>query len=179
MGMVAAVETQKTPEQDFEEIYKAHYRRVLNLCRYLLNSPEKAEDAAHEVFLRAHARLDTYNPALPLSSWLLKIASNYCIDVLRRGTTERRIFAENPGEHFDPPSRNVSPLSEVLAAERAQDVRAAVDSLGDKYRVPASITRRLCEPRNNCANGSEGRRRGDLSNGVYIVRLCRRRVAGG
>jgi len=133
--MVVAVETQKSPAYRFEDIYNAHYRRVLNLCRYLLNSPERAEDAAHEVFLRAHNRMDSYNSALPLSSWLLKIASNYCIDVLRRGATERRIF-DGGSETFDPPSASVSPLGEVLAAERGQDVRAAVESLSEKYRVP-------------------------------------------
>lgn len=133
--VVAAVETQRAPDYRFEDIYNAHYRRVLNLCRYLLNSADRAEDAAHEVFIRANARIETYNPALPLSSWLLKIASNHCIDLLRRGTTERRIF-DGESDSFDPPSSAVSPLAEVLAAERGRDVRAAVESLSEKYRVP-------------------------------------------
>ncbi len=90
--MVEAVAAQKPVGLDFELIYNTHYRRVLNLCRYLLNSPDKAEDAAHEVFLRAQAKQDSYNPAFPLSTWLLKIASNYCIDLLRRKTAEHRIF---------------------------------------------------------------------------------------
>ena len=134
--MVAAVETQRAPEHKFEDIYNAYYRRVLNLCRYLLNSPDRAEDAAHEVFLRANARMDSYNPALPLSSWLLKIASNYCIDLLRRGVTERRIFEGEPVDSFDPPSVGRSPLGEVLAAEKGRDVRAAIGALSEKYRVP-------------------------------------------
>ena len=133
---MVAVETLKPSEQDFEDIYNTHYRRVFSLCRYLLNSTERAEDAAHEVFLRVHAKLDTYNPALPLSTWLLKIASNYCIDVLRRRGTEQRIFNLDPGESFDPPSARVSPLAEVLAAERGKDVRAALGALSEKYRVP-------------------------------------------
>jgi DNA-directed RNA polymerase specialized sigma24 family protein len=68
--MIEAVEAQKPKEQEFEDIYKTHYRRVLALCRYLLNAPDKAEDAAHEVFLRAHLKLDSYNPAYPLSTGL-------------------------------------------------------------------------------------------------------------
>jgi RNA polymerase sigma-70 factor (ECF subfamily) len=131
-----ALEASKTTEKEFEDIYKTHYRRVFNLCRYLLNSTDKAEDAAHEVFLRAHAKMDSYNPALPLSTWLLKIASNHCIDMLRRRGTEQRIFNLDPGESFDPPSGGVSPLAEVLAAERGKDVRAALAALSEKYRVP-------------------------------------------
>lgn len=133
---MVAVDTLKPSAQDFEDIYKTQYRRVFSLCRYLLNSTERAEDAAHEVFLRVHAKLDSYNPALPLSTWLLKIASNYCIDVLRRRGTEQRIFNLDPGDSFDPPSTGVSPLAEVLAAERGKDVRAALSALSEKYRVP-------------------------------------------
>jgi RNA polymerase sigma-70 factor (ECF subfamily) len=138
--MLAAVEAQKPPLQDFETIYKTHYRRVFNLCRYLLNSFDRAEDAAHEVFLRAHSRMDTYNPQLPLSTWLLKIASNLCIDSLRRKTTEQRIFGVDVGEGIDPPSKASSPLGEVLAAERGEDVRKAVRSLPEKYRVPLVLS---------------------------------------
>jgi RNA polymerase sigma-70 factor, ECF subfamily len=134
--MVEAVEAQKLTGQDFEEIYKTHYRRVLGLCRYLLNSPDKAEDAAHDVFLRAHTRMDSYNPAFPLSTWLLKIASNYCIDLLRRRTAEQRIFDLDPSEGFEAPSAAASPLGEVLTAERGRDVRNALGTLGEKYRVP-------------------------------------------
>jgi RNA polymerase sigma-70 factor (ECF subfamily) len=134
--MVEAVETRKPAELDFETIYNTHYRRVLSLCRYLLNSPDKAEDAAHEAFLRAHARLDSYNPAYPLSTWLLKIASNYCIDLLRRRSAEKRIFDVDAGQGYEPPSHASSPLGEVLAAERGRDVRRALGSLTEKYRVP-------------------------------------------
>src|SRR5262245_28187231 len=134
--MVEAVEAQKLTGQDFEEIYRAHYRRVLGLCRYLLNSTDKAEDAAHDVFLRAHIRMDSYNPAFPLSTWLLKIASNYCIDLLRRRTSEQRIFDLDPSEGFEAPSAAASPLGEVLSAERGRDVRNALGTLGEKYRVP-------------------------------------------
>ena len=134
--MLAALDAQMTTGLGFEDIYKTHYRRVFNLCRYLLNSFDRAEDAAHEVFLRAHARMGSYNPALPLSSWLLKIASNYCIDLLRRKATERRIFDGDSDRELNAPAAGISPLGEVLAAERGEDVRRALSAIPDKYRVP-------------------------------------------
>src|ERR1700704_4373588 len=112
-------------EQDFTTIYEAQHPRVLRLCRYLLNSPEAAEDAAHEVFLRAQTRFSTYDPSLPLSSWLSGIATNYCIDVLRRRGTEKRIFDPESSEILNSPSRGPGALTEILAAERGTDVRAA------------------------------------------------------
>src|SRR5678816_3841007 len=134
--MLATVDAQKPSGQDFEEIYRTHYKRVLNLCRYLLNSPDKAEDAAHEAFMRAHAAIDSYNPAWPLSSWLLKITSNYCVDLLRRRTRERRILGGETAEALEVPSNICGPLSEVLVAEQGQRVRVALSSLPEKYRVP-------------------------------------------
>src|SRR5215467_13980071 len=90
--MQAPVEPHTPSEHDFTELYKTHYRRVFGLCRYLLNSFDAAEDAVHEVFLKAQCKLSTYDPSLPFSAWLCGIASNHCIDLLRRRGTERRIF---------------------------------------------------------------------------------------
>ena len=133
--MHTPVEFKPPFDQHFADIYKTHYRRVFSLCRYLLNSFDGAEDATHEVFLRAQRKLATYDPSLPFSSWLLGIASNHCIDLLRRRTTEKRIFDEG-GETAEPPSRGLTPLGELMAAERGQDVRHALSQLPDKYRVP-------------------------------------------
>jgi RNA polymerase sigma-70 factor (ECF subfamily) len=122
--------------QDFAEIYKTHYRRVFGLCRYLLNSFEAAEDATHEVFLRAQRKLATYDPSLPLSSWLSGIASNHCIDLLRRRTTEKRIFDVETADAMEPPSGGRTPLGELIASERGHVVRNALSQLPEKYRVP-------------------------------------------
>ena len=135
-ALVGSSATMENSEQNFTAIYESQHGRVLRLCRYLLNSADAAEDAAHEVFLRAQSRISTYDPSLPLSSWLSGIATNYCIDVLRRRGTERRLFDLASSESLDSPSHGPGPLSEMLTAERGSDVRAALAELGDKYRVP-------------------------------------------
>jgi RNA polymerase sigma-70 factor (ECF subfamily) len=122
--------------ESFTDIYKTHYRRVFSLCRYLLNSLDAAEDAAHEVFLRAQRKLATYDPALPFSSWLLSIASNHCVDVLRRRSTEKRIFDLDSGDSAEPKSGRLTPLGELIASERGHEVRNALSQLPEKYRVP-------------------------------------------
>jgi RNA polymerase sigma-70 factor (ECF subfamily) len=127
----------KTPfDQDFAEIYRSHYRRVFSLCRYLLNSFDAAEDATHEVFLRAQRKLATYDPSLPFSSWLCGIATNHCIDILRRRNTERRIFELDGSDGTEAESSIPTPLGEMMAAERGHDVRNALSQLPEKYRVP-------------------------------------------
>lgn len=135
--MLTPVEPKTPFDQDFADIYRMHYRRVFSLCRYLLNSFDGAEDATHEVFLRAQRRLVTYDQSLPFSSWLSGIATNHCIDLLRRRGTEKRIFEMDGSDAVDvAASGNLTPLGELMAAERGHDVRNALSQLPEKYRVP-------------------------------------------
>jgi RNA polymerase sigma-70 factor (ECF subfamily) len=138
--MYAIAETLMPADRDFETIYREHHRRVYNLCAYLLNSREAAEDAAHEVFLRARRRMETYDPALPFANWILKVASNHCVDVLRRRGTEKRLFGIDAADSLDPSSDLPSPLSEILASEQSEAVRRALGSLPDKFRIPLVLS---------------------------------------
>ena len=123
-------------EIEFADIYEEHYRRVLVLCRYLLQSTTGAEDAAQEVFLRAQRKLASYDASRPMSSWLLGIATNYCVDVLRRRNLEKRLFHPEATDSLDPGSPAPGPLGQLLSNERGRDVRRALEALPAKYRVP-------------------------------------------
>jgi len=134
--MYAVLDAPTPQTQDFGEIYKAHHRRVFSLCRYLLNSADAAEDAVAEVFLRAQLKFSTYDPAMPFSSWLLGIASNHCIDLLRRRGVETRLFETETAEALEPSSRGPGPLTELLAAEQGDRIRAALSELQERFRLP-------------------------------------------
>src|ERR1051326_1852010 len=68
------------------EIYRLHAPRVLALASYLLPTREAAEDAVADIFLRLPGALASYDRSLSLERWLLRGASNWCIDWLRRPT---------------------------------------------------------------------------------------------
>ncbi|MBC7262887.1 MAG: sigma-70 family RNA polymerase sigma factor [Chloroflexi bacterium] len=68
----------------FAQLIEAYKNPVYNLCYRMLGTPMEAEDAAQETFLRVYSRLHSYDPKRKLSSWVLSIASHYCIDRLRR-----------------------------------------------------------------------------------------------
>lgn len=123
----------------FANLYHAFRRRVVGLCRNLLGSPEEAEDAAQEVFLRAQRAMSSYNTALPFSRWLLGIAANHCVDLLRRRRVETRLFAAEEASSSDLPALTPSPLSAALTEEKRRAVRIAVDSLSERHRVPLTL----------------------------------------
>jgi RNA polymerase sigma-70 factor (ECF subfamily) len=128
------------PDDDFVELVRAHRVRVIGLCRRLLGSGDQAEDAAHEVFLRAHTRRQDFDRSRPFSSWVLSIAAHYCVDLLRRRSTESRIFGTEDAERVAVASDGVSPLGLLLLRERQQEIRNAIRSLPDKYRVPLVLS---------------------------------------
>ena len=68
----------------FNYIADKYQQPVYNLCYRMLGNAHDAEDAAQEVFIRAYAKLDTYDDTAKFSTWLFSIASHYCIDRLRK-----------------------------------------------------------------------------------------------
>ncbi|HTN52535.1 MAG TPA: sigma-70 family RNA polymerase sigma factor [Anaeromyxobacter sp.] len=74
--------------QAFGRLVDAHKRTVFGLCVRLLRDHEEARDAAQEAFARAYAALHTYDPGQPFAPWVLRIARNHCLDVLRRRLPE-------------------------------------------------------------------------------------------
>jgi RNA polymerase sigma-70 factor (ECF subfamily) len=70
--------------QAFGRLVDLHKRTVYGLCVRLLRDREEARDAAQESFARAYAALGAYDPAQPFAPWILRIARNHCLDVLRR-----------------------------------------------------------------------------------------------
>jgi RNA polymerase sigma factor (sigma-70 family) len=140
-SMYARAELPMPSEQGFADLYREYYRKVFNLCAYLLNSRDEAEDAANDVFLRVQRRFETYDPTYSLSNWILKIASNYCIDVLRRRGVEKRLFGIDASELPEPASDRPGPLSSLLSYEKGKSVRRALGSLQEKFRIPLILGR--------------------------------------
>jgi RNA polymerase sigma-70 factor (ECF subfamily) len=123
----------------FAELYRRFYRRVLGLCRFLLNSSGEAEDAASEVFTRLRSAMKAYDSALPFPAWLLSVASHHCLDRLRRRYVEGRIFEPVELGAAERAGVEPSPLEEVLSGEQKETVRAALAELPDRYRIPLAL----------------------------------------
>jgi RNA polymerase sigma-70 factor (ECF subfamily) len=125
-----------TSEADFAEHYRNNYRRVLGLCRQLLGGYQSAEDAAQEVFLRAHRSLASYDRTRPFEGWILTIASNYCIDVVRRRRKEAQLFGSEGDERIAAEADDSDVLGDLLAQERAAELKVAIAALPERYRLP-------------------------------------------
>lgn len=123
----------------FGEIYRRFSRRVFGLCLHVLGVREDAEDATGEVFLRVRGALPRYDSSVPLDSWLMRIATNLCVDRLRRRLREGRLFAPGSEEAVEGQAADPSPLAEMMEKEQQEIVAQALKGLPDRYRVPIAL----------------------------------------
>jgi RNA polymerase sigma-70 factor (ECF subfamily) len=68
----------------FGHLVEQYQRPVFSLCYRMLGNSKEAEDAAQESFLRAYRNLKRYDANRSFATWLLSIASHYCIDQMRK-----------------------------------------------------------------------------------------------
>jgi RNA polymerase sigma-70 factor (ECF subfamily) len=76
--------TLKGDEGAFSELVRRYQAAVWGTVHHVLGNSSENEDAVQEVFLRAFTALPKFDLRFPFGPWVLRIATNYCIDQLRR-----------------------------------------------------------------------------------------------
>lgn len=123
----------------FSSLVEAYQRPVYNLAYRMLGNAAEAEDASQEAFVRAYTRLDTYDPSRKFSSWMLSIASHYCIDVIRRRRVNLLSIEELPPMTDLSMPRSAHPEYVVSRGQVADQVQQLLSTLPDHYRIPVIL----------------------------------------
>lgn len=125
-------------DQDaFAELVYAHQDVVYNLCYRMLGNRVEAEDAAQEAFLRAYLNLQRYDTARSFKTWVMSIASNHCIDVIRKRRMQIMSLDEPlpSGDQMALSSPEDGPELSALKQERTEEIQALLDELQPDYRA--------------------------------------------
>jgi RNA polymerase sigma-70 factor, ECF subfamily len=104
----------------FSELTEPYRRELQVHCYRILGSLHDAEDMVQETMLRAWKRLETYEGRASFRSWLYKIATHACLDLLDHQRS-RRLLPTQLGPASDPNARIAVPSSEVLWLEPIPD----------------------------------------------------------
>lgn len=133
IGWVTAA---RAGDQDaFAELVYAYQDAVYNLCYRMLAERTEAEDAAQETFLRAYLHLDRYDPARSFKTWVMSIASNHCIDRIRRRRLKWLSIEDDPLPARTLGSHEPEPEDEVIRSQRSEDVQQLLATLAPDYRA--------------------------------------------
>lgn len=117
----------------YRELVRRYQGPVLNLVAQMIRERSEAEDLTQEVFVKAFARLGTYDTTRRFASWVFKIAHNHTIDHLRRARPDTLSLSAD--EHPElPAAAMASPLELVERTALADDLDAAVQRLRVEYR---------------------------------------------
>ena len=110
-----------------------HRRELTAYCYRMLGSPFEAEDAVQETLLRAWKSIDRFEGRSSLRSWLYRIATNVCLDLLNG--RERRARPMDLGPAREPIEANLNTLPEVTWIEPLPDDPAEVAESRETIRL--------------------------------------------
>ena len=121
-----------------DSLLRRHHDRVYALCRRLAGNDADAADATQEALITIVRRLDRYDGRARFTTWMYRVATNACLDELRR--RKRRPTPTDDDFLADRPANN-QPV-ETNVADRL-DVDAALAQLSPEFRAPV-VLRDLC-----------------------------------
>jgi len=120
---------------DLAALYDEHSRFIYHLCLRLLGDPQKAEDATHDVFLKAWKHIDQFEGRSTWRTWLYRVAINHCRS-LQTKWAERHIHSTD-SQHVleDTVVDQTSPLRVIELKELGERIQRTLDRLPPEYRV--------------------------------------------
>lgn len=131
----------KAGEEDGFEVLLVKYRRpVIHFLYRMVHEQAWAEELAQDVFLRVYRARGSYKPTAKFTTWMFRIATNVGLNAIRdtRRRREKELSSDEEiagAKAARVASRNPTPEQQVLASERAAEIRCAVDELPEKQRM--------------------------------------------
>ena len=116
----------------FEFLVTKYKNLVYSIAYNTLTNKNDAADVTQEVFLKAWANLSSYNPEFTFKTWIARITVNHCINLNYKS---RRMTAWDDEEMEKITTDEDDPEKAALDTERRNDIRNAIDSLPEKYRI--------------------------------------------
>ncbi|HEY3374783.1 MAG TPA: sigma-70 family RNA polymerase sigma factor [Candidatus Aquicultor sp.] len=113
--LVRRIHNKETNAEAFAELVRRYEKRVFGMVYRLLEDPNDASDVTQEAFLRAYAKLGSFDPERPFMPWLATIALNLARNSLKSSWAKRQTLDESAPSIVDDFER-IELLDEVQTA---------------------------------------------------------------
>lgn len=125
----------------YAELMERYRESIYYMLLKMVNNSDDAEDLTIEAFGKAFNRLKQYHPSYAFSTWMFKIASNNCIDFIRKERKKRTMsidtgMTNEDGENvtYDIESEGRDPEEELIRDQKMKAMREVVMKLKPRYR---------------------------------------------
>lgn len=123
----------------YAELMDLYWDTIYYMLLKMTGSPEDTEDLTIETFSKAFNNLGQYTPSFAFSTWLFKIATNHCIDFLRK--KKKNVLNNEGNEHIDSSDHlehvegsGSGPDESLIRGQKIILVRQVVDRLKPRYQ---------------------------------------------
>jgi len=125
-------------EKAFALLLNRYRDSIYFMLLKMVNNPSDAEDLTIEAFGKAFRSLDTFTPNFAFSTWLFKIATNNCIDFIRKKQASPAIVNQGSDENdiytINIQSDAPDPEEALIIRQRIAELREVVSQLKPRYR---------------------------------------------
>jgi len=130
----------KGDQKAYAELMERYRDSVYFMLLKMINNKDDADDLTIEAFGKAFKRLNQYAPTYAFSTWLFKIATNNCIDFIRRKKmivySIDKKFENEDGDQLtiDIKAKEPNPEENMVKKQKVIMMRSVVEKLKPRYR---------------------------------------------
>ena len=127
---------QQGDETAFETLVRLYEKKVYTLCRRMCGNDEDAQEAAQDAFLSLWRSAKSFRGDASLSTWLYRLATNACIDLLRRNKRGgERVSLDDEETTFELADERPLPEQALERKETQRLLREGLAALPEDYRA--------------------------------------------
>ena len=132
---------EKGDEKAYAELMQRYKKPVYHMILKMVRNVDDADDLTIEAFSKAFRNLKKFNPEFTFSTWLFRIATNNCIDFIRKKKLDtfsiNSSYKDDNGDAMDIDIKdfNLNPQEEAIKSEKINIIQAIVTKLPPKYQV--------------------------------------------
>ena len=125
-------------QKSYAELMDRYRDAIYFMLLKMVNNVSDAEDLTIEAFGKAFKNIEQYAPNYAFSTWLFKIATNNCIDFIRKkkanlvSLDQEREDQENPSHSIQ--AQTMDPEETLINEQKVKMMRAVVNKLKPRYR---------------------------------------------
>jgi RNA polymerase sigma factor (sigma-70 family) len=123
----------------YKRLMEKYHDAIFNFIFRMVHDREQVEDLTQEAFIKAFSSLKSFNEEYAFSTWLYKIATNNCIDYIRKRKLQmysinKPIESRDSDFTFELPDEGYEADRELIDDQRARMLKEAIEQLPEKYR---------------------------------------------